>query len=115
MSCKIENIVKITTGSYKTFDITLVNEDDDTRIDLSLVTSSKIIIKTGTGAFVEKALTAPPADPKLGVINVELLGTETANLDKSTKSFELELINDGKTEIYLGENILDVTERLKTA
>lgn len=115
MSCKIENIIKITTGSYKTFDITLVNEDDDNRIDLSLVSAAKIIIKTGTGAFVEKAITTPITDPKLGVINVELLGTETASLDKDTKSFELELTNDGKTEIYIAENVLEVTERLKTA
>ena len=112
--CKIYNIVKIVTGSYKLFTVTLLDEDTTERIDLSLVTDGKIIIKTGAGAFVEKAISTPITDPKLGVIEIELLAVDTILLDKDTVSFEIEVTRDSKTEIYLGENLLEVKERLKT-
>lgn len=112
--CRTDNIVKIVTGSYKLFTVTLVDEDTAERIDLTLVTAGVIIIKTGAGAFVEKTITIPIVDPKLGVIEIELLGTDTILLDKDTVSFEIEVTRDGKNEIYLGENLLEVKERLKT-
>lgn len=112
-ACNVDNIVKIVTGSYKKFTVTLVDEDTKERIDLTLVTAAKIIIKNGAGAFVEKTITVPIANPKLGVVEIELLAVDTILLDKDTVSFELEFTNDGKTEIYLGENLLEVVSRLK--
>lgn len=111
-TCKIENIVKIITGSYKKFTVTLVDNDTGERIPLDLLSAAKIIIKTGVGAYVEQAITLPITDPKLGVITIELVGATTAQLDEETTSFELETVDDGKTIIYLGENLLEVKSRL---
>lgn len=111
-TCKIENIVKITTGAYKKFTVTLTDEDTGERIDLTNSSAGKILFKTGAGAIVEKAIALPPTDPKLGVIEIELTGAESATLDKDTKSFEIEYQESGNTVIHLGENLLEVKERL---
>ncbi|MBE9542523.1 MAG: hypothetical protein IMF01_09410 [Proteobacteria bacterium] len=113
-TCNVDNIIKIITGSYKKFTVTFEDEDTGERIDFSLVTAAKIIIQTGTGAFVEQAITAPIPSPTLGVMTIELIGTTTAQLDKDTVSFEIETTDNGKTIIYLGKNLMEITERLKT-
>ena len=111
--CNTKGIIKMVAGSYKKFDVTLEDEDTNDRIDLTGMTSGKIIIKTGTGASVEKVLTVPGPSPKLGNLEVELLSTETALFDKDTTSFEIELIDSATHKhIYLGENLLEVKERL---
>lgn len=115
MDCKVENIVKIVTGSDKSFTVTLIDEDTKERVDLTLATAGTIYIKNGVGAFVSKALTLPPTDPKLGAVTIDLTPAETDQLDEETTSFELELTIDGKTHIYLGENLLEVKKRLYVA
>jgi len=111
-NCSIKNIVKIIQGSYKKFSVTLEDQDTGERIDLTTMTTGKIIILRGVGTKLEKAVTMPPLSPKLGVVDVELLAAETATLDKDTKSFELEISDGTKTYVYQGENLLEVKERL---
>ncbi len=114
MGCEIENLVKIVTGSYKKFTVTLTDEDTGDRLDLTDVQTASIVILTGTGATITKTITTPIADPKVGIVTIELDEADTVLLDKDTKSFELELIDSvPNTSIYIGKNLLEVTERLK--
>ena len=113
-SCQIDNIIKIITGSYKQFTVTLIDEESQDRLDLTNITSASIIILTGQGTTVTKEITVPIPDPKLGAVTVELLKADTALLDSGTKSFELEFVDNlSHTTIYIGKNLLEVTERLK--
>ena len=81
MKCKVRNVIKITQGSREDILIRLTDPDTGERLDLSQFESGKVIFKTSAGATIEKAISWPPTDPKLGVIEFQLSSAETAQFD----------------------------------
>lgn len=113
MKCKVRNVIKITQGSREDILIRLTDPDTGERLDLSQFESGKVIFKTSAGVTIEKAISWPPTDPKLGVIEFQLSSAETAQFDEQMSDFESEFRFTGTTDdkVIIYENALEITER----
>ena len=113
MKCAIKNVIRITQGSREDILIRLTDPDTGERLDLSQFESGKILFCTSTGTKIEKVLSWPPADPKLGVLEFQLSSDDTLQFDQYMKNFEAELVYTGSTDkkVLIFENALEVTER----
>lgn len=113
MKCKVRNVIKITQGSREDVLIRLTDPDTGERLDLSVFESGKVIFKTSTNETIEKNISWPPADPKLGVIEFQLSSADTQQFDEQMTDFESEFRYNGTTDdkVIIYENALEVTER----
>ena len=113
MKCKVKNVIKVTQGSREDVLIRLTDPDTGERLDLSVFESGKVIFKTSAGVVIEKTITWPPTDPKLGVIEFQLSSADTAQFDEQMSDFESEFRYTGSSDdkVIIYENALEVTER----
>lgn len=114
MKCAVKNVIRITQGSREDVLIRLTDPDTGERLDLSLFESGKMIFCTSAGVKIEKTITWPPADPKLGVLEFQLSSTDTAQFDEQMTDFEAELVYDSSTDkkVIIFENALEIIERV---
>lgn len=114
MKCEIENLIRITQGSKETIIVRLTDLKTNERLDLSGFDGAKAIFKTSAGATVEKSITVPGDDPKLGVLSFDLLSAETALFDQDMSDFEIELTytSDDENLVFVLKNSIEVIERI---
>lgn len=114
MSCDVKNVILIRQGSKETVKVRLSDKSTGERLDLSAFDGGKAIFKTVNGVIIEKTLSLPGTDPKLGIIEFDLESVDTAQFDKGMRSFEIELDYqvDANQEIFTLRNSIEVEERL---
>lgn len=114
MSCEVKNVILIRQGSKETVKVRLSDKSTGERLDLSAFDAGKAIFKTSSGTTIEKTLSLPGADPKLGIIEFDLESTDTAQFDRAMRDFEIELDYqaDANQEIFTLRNSIEVEERL---
>lgn len=114
MKCAVRNVIAITQGSREDVIIRLTDPDTGERLDLSQFESGKVIFCNSANTKIEKTISWPPADPKLGVLEFQLSSDDTAQFDEQMKDFEAELVYTGTTDkkVIIFESALEVTERV---
>lgn len=113
MECKVKNVIRITQGSREDVLIRLTDPDTGERMDLSVFDGGKMIFCNGAGVIIEKTLTLPGTDPKLGVLEFQLSSADTAQFDSQMADFEAELNYAGGSDkkVIVFKNGLEVLER----
>lgn len=114
MKCSVKNVITITQGSKEEVLIRLTDPDTGERLDLSQFESGKMIFCTSAGVKIEKTITFPITDPKLGILEFTLDSADTLQFDCQMRDFEAELVytGAGNNKIIIFESALEVTERV---
>lgn len=114
MKCAVRNVIAITQGSREDVLIRLTDPDTGERLDLSLFESGKVIFCNSKNVKIEKTLSWPPVDPKLGTLEFQLSSADTDQFDSEMRDFEAELVYTGTTDkkVIIFESALEVTERV---
>ena len=114
MTCEVINVIKIRQGSRENIKFRLSDKNTGERIDLSQFDAGRVIFKKSGGGTIEKPLTIPPADPKLGVIEFTLSSVDTQQFDRDMRDMEIVLDYSGSSdeEIFTLRDSIEVEERL---
>lgn len=114
MNCEVKNVITITQGSKESILVRLTDPKTGERFDLTPFQSANACFPKSDGTTLTKAITWPPSDPKLGVVEFDLDSADTQTFDDKMTDFELEFTYTGgaNKHIVTLRNSLEVIERL---
>lgn len=95
MTCEENNRAELIPGSELEFYVDLVDEITDRPVSLSPYDSGFAVFTNEAGDRIEIGITVPGTNPDAGSVLVTVPGTETANMDKCSLDFDVELYNSG--------------------
>lgn len=112
MTCEANNRAELIPGSKLEFYVDLIDEVTQRPVSLTPYDAGLAIFTNAAGDRIEVALTVPGANPDAGSLLVSVPGTQTADMDKCSLNFDIELFNTTVLQLVIPiNNAIELKER----
>lgn len=112
MTCEANNRAELIPGSKLEFYVDLVDENTGRPVSLSTYDEGYAVFTNEAGDRIAVSLTVPGANPDQGSLLVSVPGATTANFDKCSLDFDIELLNSSTLELVVPiNNAIELKER----